>query len=200
MLSQDFNTTDKIIRSALLKKLNHSYRKQNDTAIIPEFSLVKESVRIDLAVVNGIIHGYELKGDKDNLLRLKNQSNAYNLVFDKLTLVVGKSHIIHSIYMIPDWWGITVARTHQSGETSLYEVRKPKVNPLQDIKSMTDLLWKYEIARELMVLGKPKSIINKPKDYLCRLLIDTIEKEELKSFIRQTLKSRFFNSNWRADL
>jgi hypothetical protein len=198
MLPQRFNTTDKLIRSALINKLYRQYQSQLNTAIISEFSLMRESVRIDIAVVNGKMHGYELKSDRDNLLRLENQKDAYNLVFDKVTLVVGKNHLVDSIYAIPEWWGITVAKINRFNEISLLNIRASKPNPDQDIYAMANLLWKNEIVEKLIELGFPRSISRKPKDFVSEQLVNSLQYNRVKSYIRQTLRYRFFNSDWRV--
>lgn len=200
MLSQTFNTTDKLIRSALLEELNNTYDPQEKTtAIIPEFSLVNESARIDIAVVNGILHGYELKSDKDTLLRLNNQKEAYNTVFDEITLVVGKNHLISSIYCIPDWWGITVAKVDKRNVLYFLKIRESKPNPQQNLRAMINLLWKEEIIVKLLQLGISKGVANKSKQYISDLLVNSLNPEDIKSYVRQSLKDRFFNSDWRSD-
>jgi len=197
MLSQSFNTTDRLIRSALLERLLKAYNSQED-AIIPEFALMSESARIDIAVVNGIMHGYELKSDRDNLLRLENQKQAYNLVFDQITLVVGKSHLMNSIYNIPDWWGVTVAKIDDHNLLSFLKIRDSKPNPEQNVRAMINLLWKREIIAKLSELGISNRLGNKSKRYVGDLLANSLEAMDIKDYVRQSLKDRFFNSNWRV--
>jgi hypothetical protein len=62
------------------------------------------SVRIDVAVINGELTGYELKSDRDTLERLPLQAELYSRVFDRLILVVGKRHAKKAIEHIPEWW------------------------------------------------------------------------------------------------
>ena len=50
------------------------------------------TVRIDVAVLNGEMCGYEIKSDRDTLERLPFQIEIYSKEFDKLTLVVGRRH------------------------------------------------------------------------------------------------------------
>ena len=47
-------------------------------------------VRIDIAVVKGALHGFEIKSDFDNLKRLARQVDLYSQVLDRATLVVGE--------------------------------------------------------------------------------------------------------------
>jgi hypothetical protein len=48
--------------------------------VVDELELVRGEVRIDVAVIGDIMHGYEIKSAKDNLLRLPNQQLHYGKV------------------------------------------------------------------------------------------------------------------------
>src|SRR5580704_6657611 len=108
--SNFISTTDKLIRAAFREKLENDYRDERDVKIIDELGVMHGSARVDMAVVNGIIHGFELKSDLDTLRRLPEQMEAYNSVFDQITLVVGKQHVQEAINAAPEWWGITIAK------------------------------------------------------------------------------------------
>ena len=85
-------TCDKVIRLALKKKLEKSTKT---IKIINELGILHGEARIDLVVISdGVMHGYELKSDIDSLSRLPEQMRIYNTVFSKVTLVVGKKHIL----------------------------------------------------------------------------------------------------------
>lgn len=195
--SNSFTTTDKSIREVLLTELNKKYAKNHKTAIIPEFSLPNGAARIDIAVVNGIMHGYELKSDFDNLLRLQRQIEAYSLIFDKVTLVVGKKHLLDAIHFIPSWWGITIAKmTNNAISPILLPIREPAINPEQDINYVVELLWKNEAKDILLNCCKINTEQLLKKD-LTNILIDELDHQDLKSIIRKKLVQRFFNSAWR---
>src|SRR5436309_5269309 len=102
------HTNDVQIRTALKSKLLVRHKNDSDTMIIEELGVHHVALRIDLAVVNGELHGFELKSDRDTLSRLREQAKAYASVFDRVTLVLGKRHVRRALEMIPDWWGITV--------------------------------------------------------------------------------------------
>jgi hypothetical protein len=53
--------------------------------IIDELGLCRGTVRVDIAVVNGVLKGYEIKGDQDTLRRLASQAATYNRIFDTMT-------------------------------------------------------------------------------------------------------------------
>jgi len=97
------------LRSAVKRKILARYENDPNTRILDELGLRHGAARIDIAVVNGIVHGYELKSDADNLKRLPRQIQIYDSVLDKVTLVVGSRHAKEAERMVPPWWGIKVA-------------------------------------------------------------------------------------------
>src|SRR5687767_12122105 len=78
------------IRRGLRAELERKLRAHSNTVIIDEFRLF--DARIDLAVINGSMHGYEIKSEADNLDRLERQIPAYNAVFNRVTAVVAQRH------------------------------------------------------------------------------------------------------------
>ncbi|QOS97686.1 hypothetical protein JNUCC42_14055 [Brevibacterium sp. JNUCC-42] len=52
---------DKDVREALLEKLSVIHQNEEDTRIINELAVCGGLSRVDVAVVNGVLHGYEIK-------------------------------------------------------------------------------------------------------------------------------------------
>lgn len=194
-----FTTTDKTIRSVLINKLKADFPNHANTAIIPEFNLPNGSARIDIAVVNGVLHGFELKSDMDTLVRLDSQIDAYNLIFDKVTLVVGKKHVVEALHFIPEWWGVTIAKSKDTVEKPLLiDIRKACINPTQNLFVIANLLWKSEGLKILDRIGKSKNLRNKQKKVICEKLVEFLSEKELKDNVREILIKRTLNSNWRS--
>lgn len=186
-------TNDKIIRSALIHELKEHNRFKEHTRVIPELTLPNESVRVDVAVVNGIMHGYELKSDRDTLERLNSQILAYSAVFDKVTLVVGKKHIIEALGLVPEWWGITIAKSMEAlSHAILIPVREASNNPEPNLEAIVNLLWKDEALECLLKIGKANGLKSKPKDTICKALIEHTDPIDLKAIVRDTLINRRF--------
>src|SRR3990170_1714739 len=80
---------DSAIRASLRSRLLGQHGQDADTVLIEELGLRRGQVRIDIAVVNGLLHGYEIKSDRDSLRRLGTQVAIYGKVLDQATLVVG---------------------------------------------------------------------------------------------------------------
>src|SRR5436305_708698 len=75
------------------------------------------------------IHGYEIKSDKDTLIRLPRQVDAYNAVFERATLVSTRRHLSSAREIIPNWWGIVeVNGTHLFG-LRLQSIRESRPHP-----------------------------------------------------------------------
>jgi hypothetical protein len=78
---------DRDVRAAVLRKLAAVYGNDANTRIVQEMGVCSGSVRIDIAVINSELWGYELKSERDTLERLPSQAKLYNRVFDRVTLV-----------------------------------------------------------------------------------------------------------------
>ncbi len=55
------------IRLALRAKLEKLHPGESDTLLGQELGLCQGFARVDLAVVNGTVHGYEIKSEQDTL-------------------------------------------------------------------------------------------------------------------------------------
>jgi len=189
-------TNDLIIRSALREKLRKLYARDKKLRIIEELGVSHGTARIDIAVVNGIMHGYEIKSDQDTLQRLPEQMNIFNAVFDKVTLVVGKSHLYNAINMIPDWWGIIVAKADQNGSIIFNVIREGENNKEQDSVSVARLLWRNEALKILEEAGEAHGFYSKPRASIYEKLSTILDQETLSAKVRDAI---FFRAEWRLD-
>jgi hypothetical protein len=80
--------TEESLRMSLHRRLVVKYQNEADTVLIDELGLCQGSARVDLAVVNGQFHGYEIKSERDSLRRLGAQADLYSRVFDRVTLIL----------------------------------------------------------------------------------------------------------------
>lgn len=190
-----FDTRDYEIRQALVRDLKTAYKNDHEHKIVEELGINHGSVRADVAVINGILDCYEIKSDRDTLQRLPEQIRAYNAVFDKVTLVVGFSHVYAALEMIPNWWGVTIAKTNQHGGITLNEIRKATYNTKKDKDSIARLLWREEALRILEEKQQDAGVRSKPRAVIYERLTATLDMEELSSIVRESLRSR---PMWRA--
>ena len=158
--------------------------------VLDELSVCSGVTRIDIAVINGKLHGFELKSDQDNLLRLPFQVETFSKVFDCITLVVGSHHTVEAISLIPDWWGVI-----EIDNQHVVQVLRPaEENPAVDAYSLAQLLWKDELLTLLADHGFAKGFRAKTCSALWRHAADHISLTEINSFVRTALKSR---QGWR---
>jgi hypothetical protein len=187
---------DQDIRNLLLKILNEKYALDKDTLILNELGILHGQTRVDVAVVNGILHGYEIKSESDNLLRLPNQIADYNKVFDRMTIVVQSNYLELVRTMIPKWWGIILI-TKKRDALFHRELRKGRLNPNVDSFALSHFLWRNEALEVLKERGLQKGYLSKPRQELYEKICDSITLEEIKLTVNQRLKLR---ENWRVQL
>src|ERR1039458_236101 len=146
MAKSNSSFNDAGIRPALRDKI--LFNQENNAVVIEELGICRGQVRVDMALVNGTFHGYEIKSDRDSLNRLCGQIELYGKVLDYATLVVGEKHVVDAFDMVPDWWSIL--RMFPDTETpSFYTLRPGIKNQNRDARSLVELLW-LEDAIELL--------------------------------------------------
>ncbi len=189
-------TNDKIIRAALIADLKQLHTGGEKLRIVEEFCVEHGAIRIDIAVVNGLMHGYEIKSDRDTLLRLPEQMHAYNAVFDRVTLVVGKQHLYAAINIVPDWWGLTIAKLDNSGSVVLNRVREAEENTSRSSVAIARLLWRAEALQLLQNIGEAAGLRFKPRELIYERLAERLDQKSLGDKVRDAL---FFREDWRSD-
>ena len=69
---------DARLRQATKHALCIQHHGDTETVLFDEFAVAHGSSRIDLAIVNGELHGIELKSDDDTLTRLPEQVKSFS--------------------------------------------------------------------------------------------------------------------------
>lgn len=187
---------DRDVREALRRKVLAEHTRHPDTLVIDELGIAHGSARVDIAVVNGRLHGYEIKSDADTLTRLPAQANAYSAVFDRVTIVAGSKHAQHLEDVIPAWWGIKVATQGPRGGVHFADLRAPRRNPSIAPIELAHLLWRGE-AQALLEARAIKGVRGKNRATLYRLLAEHLTLDELRDAVRAALKAR---EGWRSDV
>jgi hypothetical protein len=190
-------TNDAIIREVLVEQLKNEYAKNPEYRVISELGLWHGASRIDVAVVNGILHGFEIKSDRDTLNRLPEQREVYNSIFDKVTLVVGAKHFVDAFKIVPEWWGIETAHLNDEGSVFFNTIREPRENLKQDDISIARLLWRSEALELLESIGRADGVRSKPRDVIYTRIAESIEIDVLKKYVRNVLQGS--RQGWRSD-
>jgi len=191
-----FLMKDHHMRTALKRYLLAEHRNDPDTVVLDEVGVLHGVVRIDLAVVNGFLHGYELKSDKDTLERLPEQSRAYNSVFDRIILVVGYRHAYKAIKDTPEWWGIKIAEMGKNGTVSFFNFREAQDNPSLNALSIARLLWRDEALTLLDEIASADGFRSKPRAIIYNALIEKANLDLIRARVRRQLKTRL---DWKSD-
>ncbi|MCY9288600.1 sce7726 family protein [Bacillus haynesii] len=186
---------DSDIREVLLTHLLNKFSDDENIKIINELGVLHGQSRVDIAVINGMLHGFEIKSESDTLLRLPSQIEDYNKVFDRMTIVVQRNHLHAVRKIVPKWWGILLV-TRNKDQINLREVRKGRCNLNVDPFSLTHLLWRNEALDILKERGLQKGYLSKPRAELYEKICNSFTLEEIKVIVNEQLRNR---ENWRVD-
>lgn len=185
---------DVCIRNALVGQRLRRHVSQPETLVVHELGLAHAKSRIDVATLNGVIHGYEIKGTRDTLDRLPAQLEIYSQALQKLTLVVASRHLDRVLDLTPDWsavWEVTVG---PRGGVRFDSIREGKRNPKVEKFLLAHLLWREEAQSALADHGATKAELRAPRAELYRLLISHLSERELVAVIRSSMMQR---QTWR---
>jgi hypothetical protein len=181
--------SDVQIRLALLSHLRTVHRREPDTAFIEELGLCRGNARVDLAVVNGSLHGYEIKSDRDTLRRLVRQADYYNRIFDRATLVVGQRHVVEAMTALPSWWEILVVDDAGSS-LELRKYRTGRRNHAREARLLVELLWLHDALALLEARGGQKGFQSRPRREIWDRVCELYDVAEIATAVRTQLKAR----------
>lgn len=182
---------DRDVRVAVRRWLDTLHAGDENTRVVEEMGIWAGSVRIDVAVINGELHGFELKSARDTLGRLPGQASLYSEVFDRVTLVAAEKHLEKAAGLIPNWWGLS--RAIGDSEIQIDHVRAPERNPNPNLLQVARLLWRAEMADILELHGLIRGVKSKPADILAHRLAAELPADLLRFEVRAALKAR---QNW----
>ncbi|MFP2960297.1 sce7726 family protein [Myxococcus sp. 1LA] len=183
------------VRNALWEQLRAAHAGEDDTRLLDEFGLEHGDVRVDVVVIDGEMHGYELKSERDTLTRLPRQVAAYGAALDRATLVVAEGHLAKASALVPEWWGLSIAHSVAGGAVRVEAHRFAARNPEQQMLSVARLLWRSEALNLLEEVGAARGVRNKPRAVLYGRLTECLAPDQLRAQVRRALKSR---TRWRA--
>lgn len=180
---------DSDIRQALTARLATKYDSQPDTQIRHELGLCAGRTRVDVAVINGHISGFEIKSDQDKLTRLELQAELYSRVLDRASLVTTGRYLDQAAEMIPSWWGVWLALPSERA-VRLRNVRRGSRNPSPNPFSVAQLLWRDEAMTLLRERGNHHGLSKAPRWFVWERLAETLELGELQAEVRRVLRTR----------
>ena len=179
---------DAEIRPALREHLTRVHAHETDTVFVEELGLSRGQVRIDLAVVNGALHGFEIKSDFDSLKRLARQVDLYSQVLDRATLVVGERFAPRATSLVPFWWGVVRVTSRPKG-LRFTTLRRSRLNPRRNARVLAELLWVNHAMALLQDRGAARGLRGKPRRVLWDRLCELYSLEEIARAVRDRLKA-----------
>jgi hypothetical protein len=186
-LSKEIATHESEIRVAVHRHVSTQFAHDPTARIVDEVGVHEGRGRVDVAVINGHLHGYEIKSEFDSLTRLPQQLVLFGSVFEYLWLVIAPKHLTRVVRTSPDWVGVMVAT---DGDPDL-ELRRPagptaSWNPL----AMASLMWRDETLAFLRGINAASGVGNAPRRDLWNRLVDVLPERDLRAAVRATLKAR----------
>jgi len=134
---------EKQIKSATLKELVRREVISPAAVVANEFKIGQSGVRADLAVMDEIFIGIEIKSQFDSLRRLKGQLETYLETFDKVILVVSESHARnldrHAYLGDAEVWKIDLLG-------KITRIKRGKTSINTRIEHLSKLLYKRDLA------------------------------------------------------
>lgn len=182
------------IRKSFHRKRLRRHHEDCETLVIDELGLIHGRYRADIAVVNGCLVGFEIKGKEDSLSRLPGQIPAYNAIFDRIAIIITGRHLDKVEALIPRWWGIIMCTEGKRGALNFITCRKAIMNPQVDPFAVAQLLWRSEAAEILVAKGETGDIMRKPRAVLYSRLATIMTRSELRDIVRYCFMHR---TNWR---
>jgi len=185
---------DQLIRQAFHKSYLRKYHISPDTIVIDELGLLHGKCRADIVVINGCMSGFEIKSGKDSLVRLKNQVEIYNSVFDFSTIVLENCHLNEALDLLPEWWGIILVDEKFYDLAHFVSIRDATPSPLNDDFSLAHLLWRNEAIEILEKFGVKGKKLRECRSNLYKYIMEITDSKTLKGIVREYLKKR---QGWR---
>ncbi len=145
---------------------------------------------MDVAVINGLIEGYEIKSDKDTLDRLPRQAEMFGLIADRMTLVVGERHLEKAKKIVPDWWSIMASSKSESGSLKLTVAKKGRLNRSRDTRALVEVLERDEILAMMSVHGIDKGMRTATYADLVDSSVRRLSRKDISACAKRMLKLR----------
>jgi hypothetical protein len=145
-------------------------------------------------VINGSLHGFEIKSAADTLMRLPQQLELYGQCLEKLTIVCAEKHLLGVCDLAPPWCGIMKVTEGPRGGIMFITVREPKRNPNVQPYRLAHLLWRSEAVAILTQANASQKVLRAPRKTLYKSLAAKFSVAEIIAFIKQSMASR---QDWR---
>lgn len=182
-------TAAMMMLDADIRRAIHAWLQEPNAKIIDELGLRQGQVRADVAVVNSVLSGYEIKSPADALRRLPEQVRVYGQVFDYAVIVLAECHLPEAQRLVPVWWGLVVA-ADRAGSVDLETVREGEPNPGVDKRALAELLWKDDAIALLRRKCEQRGVVGKSVQRIWDRVAQVCSLDDVRSEVRARLKAR----------
>lgn len=164
-----------------------SYLSQDSTdTFISELCFVERTRRADLVLANGSLSAFEIKSEKDSLLRWQGQQLDYLTCFEKVWLCVHTKHIKSALLQTHDDVGLLVI----DNLSNISMIRQAKDNYNVKAYNLTGFLWRTDLdqlAKQNEIKIKSKMRIKEVRN----IITNELPIKDIKVFTLKTLKTRY---------
>jgi hypothetical protein len=173
-----------VYRAALTHKILMGKHSLRTASMLNEFRA--GSCKADLVILNGTSTVYEIKSERDSLVRLINQIENYKRVFASVNVVVGERHVGDVQRVLPEDVGILCLSHRYRIATVRDAVDCPeRICPVTVFESLRSA----EAAAVLKALGIPVPVVpNTQRHAAMRALFANLEPVALHGEMVRTLK------------
>ncbi len=160
--------------------------------IMEEFVLCRKcrADAVMFAPERGII-GFEIKSDRDSLERLEHQIRDYSRFCDYNYLVTGAKYIDKAAEVLPEFWGIYCIQ-EDCGRLTISLQREAVLSPKVRLQNQLKFLWRVELI-DIMKRHKIRGYSSRNKSKIRRLLLDSMDKQELKQELFEMMMERDYS-------
>jgi len=151
--------------------------------LLREVWIPKTHERADIVVASDALHGFEIKGPRDDLRRLARQTAAYERVFQTCTVVLDTRHVQAGLGVIGAHWGVIVVDRGQ-----LHQERFAEVTGV-DPELQVQMLWRGEVLSALAKVGKVPAP-DQPRALLWRTLLEAATPRQVHTIVAEALGAR----------
>jgi hypothetical protein len=177
---------DRDVRT-LLKRHLAEFHASTPTLILDELGLCEGDVRVDVAMVNDELSGFEIKSPADSLARWPKQRRVYSKVLDRAWLVATEKSL--DAAKAPAWWGL-VRVVETADRLGIRVLRDAKPNPSPDALAIAQLLWQAEALGVLERRGLARGVRSKRRAFAWQRIVESLTLDEIRSEVRLALRAR----------
>lgn len=124
LLSSSKRRDDYVYRTAITEKILLGRHTLNTATLLNEVRA--GACKADVVVLNGTSTAYEIKSERDSLVRLRNQIYNYRQVFATVNVVVSESHLSEVLRATPEDVGVITLSKRFSLQTARASQNRPE--------------------------------------------------------------------------